>query len=185
MKKEKHEENCKYCGDPFMTIKGEYCSTKCKMAFWRRKKREEGEKMYCWFCGKLLTFGHWKFCNKKCTNDFYHREKKEEFQKRRGNCLICNSKIPPRIKKGDFCSHNCDNYLKKMKELGGEVKIILEGGSIIFTKKYDKIREVRELYKNPEIYNSKYHPYRKKKRVKEEEKEELETPDKEFKEERL
>lgn len=164
--------NRKYCSNECF-IEARNSSKKNKrFEEWKKKK------VRCAFCNELIPDERWKstYCSNKCRFRSYRKknakkiyEKNKEYQnkhkntrnkKRRENrfekwkeqnlkCFLCGKPIPEtRRRAKKFCcrEHNLQ-FIKKQRN-GEPIPIQIDGKSIIYTKKYDKIDEIRNKYKN-------------------------------------
>ncbi len=69
----------------------------------------------------------------------YYRRRNERNNRK---CLICNNHLLP--EQESFCSDQCKELLETAKQTGKALNIRIDSNTIILTKKYDKIIEIKQ-----------------------------------------
>jgi len=140
--------NCKKCDRELISKnpKTVYCSNKCKTAAYRERLNELKPPMANCKCGQELISkkSGAMYCSNKCKTAAY-RERLDEL-KPPTICWFCG--IEFKIKRHTkFCSEIHKMKFYKRKEMNKPISLVIDSKTRIETRKYDKIPEVIQQWK--------------------------------------
>lgn len=123
-------EKCIYCGSEFELNmsrgpKGKYCSSYCRHAYRRARRKRTFTNEQCDNCGKYLTVLQKRFCSREC----FHKSQRTVKGTTR-TCVICGFDFELRMFRTECCSLECSK---------------IKGGHTKATKPRERIQKECEI----------------------------------------